>query len=68
MTHPNEAIYFNGYQTEPVGLTKREYFAAIAMQGLLASYTGCANPEYDLIAKYSIRYADTLINELNKKP
>ena len=48
-----------------VGLTKREYFAAMAMQGMLA------NPNPGVltnIVKWSIEAADTLIYELNKTP
>lgn len=52
------------------GLTKREYFAAMAMQGIISSspqsaMTGC--PQYDesLVAKMSIEYADKLIELLN---
>lgn len=49
------------------GLTKREYFAALAMQGI------CANqhtPHWDAerIAEYSVKYADALIEALNKQP
>ena len=40
------------------GLSKREYFAAMALQGLLA-----ANRHNVELAVY---YADALINELNK--
>jgi len=44
------------------GLTKRELFAAMAMQGLLS------NPEvrYKNIAIDSVEIADALIEELNK--
>ena len=45
-----------------VGLTKREYFAAIAMQGL------CAYPkdlESDHIASHAVTLADMLIDALN---
>lgn len=43
------------------GLTKLEYFAAMAMQGLLASN----NSSLDL-AKHSVNMANDLIKELNK--
>ena len=58
---------------ESVGLTKREYFAAFAMQGLLSSGSvmgilsgnnGMAVP--NLIAEYSVQYADALLAELDK--
>lgn len=47
-------------------LTKREYFAAMAMQGYLASVPTdiIERPEY--AASHAVKYADALINELNK--
>jgi hypothetical protein len=47
------------------GLTKREYFAAQAMQGLLAKGDW---ESYAAIAKASVTSADTLIDALNAKP
>ena len=49
-------------QVEPcLGITKREYFAAMAMQGI------CANPGFELnIIESSVQVADLLIKELNK--
>ena len=45
------------------GLTKREYFAAMAMQGLLAKF----GSDYQVQnAKEAIYWADALIEELNK--
>lgn len=49
------------------GLTKREYFAAKAMQGL------CADPntgdlQYGDIARVAVGLADALIAELEKQP
>jgi hypothetical protein len=46
------------------GLTKREYFAAVAMQGLLACPNN-VNMAQD-IAKGAVIMADQLIIELNK--
>ena len=48
-----------------LGLTKREYFAAMAMQGM------CANSDYthnsqSAIAEWSVKQADALIEALNK--
>lgn len=55
------------------GLTKREYFAALAMQGLLSNQTVnqilCGNNDMsvpDLIAEYSVNYAEALLVELSK--
>jgi hypothetical protein len=42
------------------GLTKREYFAAMAFQGLLA------NPNISCVSSDAVLYADKLIEELNK--
>lgn len=56
-----------------IGLTKREYFAAMAMQGLLASFTqksaiGAWNNETKETAEASVNFADALINALNETP
>jgi len=45
------------------GLTKREYFAAAAMQGLCANES-CAG--FDEIALDAVKHADALIAALNK--
>jgi hypothetical protein len=47
------------------GLTKREYFAAIAIQGILANASGISNADHWI--KIAIIYADALIAELEKK-
>ena len=44
------------------GLTKREYFAAMAMQGILARVSWHA----DMISNESVKQADALIAELAK--
>lgn len=55
-----------------IDLTKREYFAAMAMQGLLANSV-YHNPEMKhkmiavpALAEAACKYADALIIELNK--
>lgn len=49
------------------GLTKREYIAIMAMQGLISSgWNGNLNKEHSHIAKKSVELADVLIAELNK--
>lgn len=60
------------------GLTKREYFAALAMQGLCATFSGSPNAERqaekvgktlsETMAIYAVDVADALINALNDKP
>jgi hypothetical protein len=78
MTHPSESVYpsvdesisneCNGHLfTEFIGnngITKREYFAALAMQGLLADHL--QEGPSKRICKTSVMYADNLIEELNK--
>lgn len=46
------------------GLTKREYFAAMAMQGLCAGRSEFEDPEVS--AQTAVRITDKLIEELNK--
>ena len=46
------------------GLTKREYFAAMALQGLLSQSQFLINSEK--FAKFGVEAADALIEELNK--
>ena len=53
------------------GLTKREHFAAIAMQGMLAHdhwRGGSQSGKYKTdLAEYAVSFADALIAELNKR-
>ncbi|MDP5205482.1 hypothetical protein ORI99_00255 [Alishewanella sp. SMS9] len=52
-------------QTTNYGLTKREYFAGLAMQGLLAKH---GDDDYNAsnIAGYSAKHADALLAELER--
>ena len=43
------------------GLTKREYFAALAMQGLVDRHIN-----YEVVAEYAVEYADALLKELDR--
>lgn len=47
------------------GLTKREYFAALAMQGYL-SISGVKEETMAFVTKNSVLLADTLIKSLNE--
>jgi hypothetical protein len=62
-TNPDEPIqtieYSDNYSN---GLTKREYFAAMALQGLLANN----NNNYAYCVISAVEYANDLIDELNK--
>ena len=72
MTNPNDAAFskaafYNentGMDQAQEGLTKREYFAALAMQGLLANniYTNVAN----VVSANAVEHADALIAQLNE--
>ena len=64
MTNGNENAYAIG--TAYPGLTKRELFAAIAMQGLLAA-DPAHNMSSDDIAIFAIDQADDFIKYLNQK-
>lgn len=71
MTNGNDLINETRYKVDELvsesypnhGLTKREYFAAMAMQGL-AAQKYWAYPES--LAHCSTEAADSLINALNK--
>lgn len=57
----------NGNVTYPeFGLTKREYFAAKAMQGHLANSSYPLSVPGDTYAVWAVAMADMLIAELNK--
>jgi len=65
------AISSDGNSYHQDGLTKREYFAAMAMQGLLSNKYFQVYKEgklfVDVVAKTSIEMADELLNQLNQK-
>lgn len=66
MTNGNDSI-FNSEQGPQDGLSKREYFAGLAMQGILASFSlqdNIASP--GTTAQTAVNMADALIKELNK--
>ena len=64
-TKPNEPINIVEYNNNYIstGLTKREYFAAMAMQGFITKY-GVDFQEEQI--KQAIFVADIFIEELNK--
>jgi hypothetical protein len=66
-TEPNDSATGYGFANQYIvrgekGLTKREYFAALAMQGILA---GKIQTDSILVAEYAVMYADNLIESLN---
>ena len=92
-TNPNDLLneaksvgrseHKNAYEVYSCGLTKREYFAAMAMQGLLSAIY--SNKEMfneflleddgsrrhltgcEAVQRCAVSYADALIEELNKE-
>lgn len=74
MSNGNEAVFplleksaFNEgvthYDGRP-GLTKREYFAGVAMQGMLASFGNHNLEAPEDIATDALQYADALLDRL----
>lgn len=59
----NPSMMYERSVDSGLGLTKREYFAAMAMQGLLSN-----QKEYTAmqIMEFSVRAADNLIDALNE--
>jgi nitrogenase subunit NifH len=66
-TNPNEPINMVEYNNNYIstGLTKREYFAAKAMQGIIANKDGL-DIKIERIVESAVDIADALIEELNK--
>lgn len=52
---------------DPNGLSKREFFAAMAMQGLMANPYDPADITIQKWAKQAVLHADALIDALNKE-
>jgi hypothetical protein len=64
-TKPNDCAYPGDYKTQTDGgLTKRECFAAMALQGILAS---ASKQSIEQDAELALESADALINALNKQ-
>ena len=61
---PSYPIVGIAFDDKHKGLTKREYFAAMAMQGLLARYN--FSSDEDVVARNAVDYADALLSELEK--
>ncbi len=58
MNHPNDAVFPSNYLAW--GITKRELFAAMAMQALIPTHFGATS-------ETAVQLADSLIAELAKK-
>lgn len=76
-TQPNDSAFAKsafyhvdgGIDHPSEGLSKREYFAAMAMQGILSNSCDWSNYESHLkwISQSATQYADALIEALNTK-
>lgn len=69
---PHTGEYRKGQTYPHYGLTKREYFAGIAMNGWLACHFSSDSDGYTLsdkekIAEWSIGMADELLKQLEKE-
>lgn len=60
MENGQQPIFDNQFEDNK-GLTKREYFAGLAMQGIVDRYLN-----YEDIAHDAVKMADALLAELNK--
>jgi len=66
----NETIYDTYDNKREVfmnGLTKREYFAGLAMQGYVCGFDRCHSSPYKSIAIEAVKCADALLEELVKE-
>lgn len=63
-------VFVGDHSVYHTGLTIRQKFAAMAMQGILSSCDPDNNPFISPVdcAVQSVKCADALINELNKQP
>ncbi|MDR0295172.1 MAG: hypothetical protein LBH91_03140 [Prevotellaceae bacterium] len=58
--------------TNTCGVTKREYFAGLAMQGLLSNCVTIVNAEatdegdFKAISRDAVKFADAMLEELSK--
>lgn len=77
MTNPNDSIHIYSNRAG-YGLTKREHFSALILQGLIAHESGLFGREFNNkdvqplwkdsdYAEAAVDLADELINVLNKK-
>tara|TARA_R110002126_G_scaffold50962_2_gene139951 strand:+ start:284 stop:523 length:240 start_codon:yes stop_codon:yes gene_type:complete len=72
-TNPNEPAFAKpafyhpngGLDSPNEGLTKREYFASMALQGIIANKDGL-DIKIERIVESAVDTADALIEELNK--
>jgi len=64
--YPTPDCEVSGAALQYLGLTKREYFAAMAMQGYLASYGPAEPVNSQHVAEKAVKCAGALLTELEK--
>lgn len=67
MIKPHDPVYPRDAQSKTPCLTKREYFAAAAMRGLLASGGDALIIKEADLADCAVNYADALIEALKRQ-
>ena len=65
LTKPDDPVNASLHTPWLKGFTKREYFAAMAMQGIIANKDGL-DIKIERIVQSAVETADALIEELNK--
>lgn len=60
----HQADDLNNYES---GMTLREHYAGLAMQGLLASQSETYGASKESTARIAVEHADALLTELNKE-
>jgi len=63
MNYSKDMAFPNAHYDDVFGVTKREYFAALAMQGL---YTLNGNYTAELLAAWAVEGADALLKALEQ--
>lgn len=58
----------NAFHPDAMGLTKLEYFAAAAMNGLLSNQGQIDTTGYNWVATNALSYAKEILAELEKVP
>jgi hypothetical protein len=70
--YPHYKIIAGGKQEQIMGLTKREYFAAMALQGIIAAKETFdpmnGQTQSEAWAELAVKRADALINALKEQP
>ncbi len=60
--------FWTGENWTDGGLTKREYFAGLAMQGMISARWNERLMEADALAGLAVKHADALLLALEKSP